>query len=166
MDAKLEHPFVSNPFRLLRLPANATGPTIRQTVERLRIEASLSSAPESQSQGNLLTKAQSELLDSSRRYNHEVLWFYNPPTSLYESNLVDIDRPLTKFADDGTLDNETEVQHDFALAALVEACHASSAELVTFWTTEALGRWQLVRQNPNYTSKLLGDSANAEQATF
>ena len=152
----LQEPFASNPFRTLRLTADASGTQIRQTIERIRIEARLGSDPEGESRLDALTKAQAELLDPSKRIQHEVLWFYNPPDCLYDGNLEATDQALARFRTDGEPEESWQRAHDLALWLLVEAAQGSDPESTNDWTIRALSAWNDAARDPIYIRHLSG----------
>ena len=154
--ATLQEPFASNPFRVLRLSADASGSQIRQTIEQVRIEARLGSNPEVESRLDALTKAQAELLDPSKRIQHEVLWFYDPPGCLYDGNLEETDHALARYRAGSESRDKIRSAHDSALWLLVEAAHSSDAATTEDWTVRALSAWSDVARDPEYLRCLAG----------
>ena len=163
--SSLQDPFASNPFRVLRLPAGASGSQIRQTIEQVRIEARLGSDPEGESRLDALTKAQAELLDPSKRVQHEVLWFYDPPECLYEGNLEETDQALARFRAGSESDEGRRSAHDLALWLLLEANHSSDPTTTEDWTVRALSAWSDVAHDPIYIRHLPGSAKPRKDAT-
>jgi len=152
-------------LRVLPLPAGASGSQIRQTIERVRIEARLSSNPEIESRIEVLTKAQSELLDPSKRIQHEVLWFYDPPDCLYDGSLEETDQALERFRTDSQSEKSWQSAHDLALWLLVEAVHNSDLEAAEHWTVRALSAWSETARDPFYIRHVFGsDESHAKAA--
>ena len=131
--SNLQEPFVSNPFRVLRLPAGASGSEIRQTTERVQIEARLGSSREVETRLAALTKAQAELLDPSKRTQHEILWFYDPPNCVFQNELEDTNRALERYRAGGDTENDWRIAHDLALWLVVEAVHSKDSESRAHW---------------------------------
>lgn len=152
----VQEPFASNPFRVLGLPAGASGDQIRQTIERVRIEARLGSNPEVESRLDALTKAQAELLDPSKRIQHEVLWFYDPPGCLYEGSLKETDQALARYRTGSESEEDRRSAHDLALWLLLEANHGSDLQTTEDWTVRALSAWSDVAHDPVYLRHLAG----------
>jgi hypothetical protein len=152
----VQEPFASNPFRVLRLPAGASGDQIRQTIEQVRIEARLGSDPEVESRLDVLTKAQAELLDPSKRIQHEVLWFYDPPGCLYEGDLEETNQALARYRAGSESEEDRRSAHDLALWLLVEAVHSSNPEITEDWTVRALSAWSDLAHEPVYLRHLPG----------
>ena len=163
--AIVQEPFASNPFRVLRLPAGASGSQIRQTIEQVRIEARLGSDPEVESRLDVLTKAQAELLDPSKRIQHEVLWFYDPPECLYEGSLEETDQALARFRAGSESEEDRRSVHDLALWLLLEANHGSDPPTTEDWTVRALSAWSDVAHDPIYIRHLPESAKSRKDAT-
>ena len=163
--SSLQDPFASNPFRVLRLPAGAPGSQIRQTIEQVRIEARLGSNPEEESRLDGLTKAQAELLDPSKRVQHEVLWFYDPPECLYEGSLEETDQALARYRAGSESDEDRRSAHDLALWLLLEANHGPDPATTEDWTVRALSAWSDVAHDPIYIRHLPGSPKSRKDAT-
>lgn len=163
--SSLQEPFASNPFRVLRLPAGAPGSEIRQTIEQVRIEARLGSNPEEEFRLDALTKAQAELLDPSKRVQHEVLWFYDPPERLYEGSLEETDQALGRYRAGSESDEDGRSAHDLALWLLLEANHGSDPTTTEDWTVRALSAWSDVAHDPIYIRHLPGSAKSRKDAT-
>lgn len=148
----IEEPYISNPFRLLRLPANASNAQIQDRTEEATIEARLSSSSDDTSRLSVLTGAQAELLDPLKRLHHEILWFYDPPECVYEGELGDSEAALTRFRTPSS--SRSSRQHDLALWLLVEACHCLDSDVVERWTVRALSAWRDVTPDTSYLTAL------------
>lgn len=162
--SSLQDPFASNPFRVLRLPAGASGSQIRQTIEQGRIEARLGSDPEVESRLDVLTKAQAELLNPSKRIQHEVLWFYDPPECLYEGSLEETDQALARFRAGSESEEDRRSVHDLALWLLLEANHGSDPPTTEDWTVRALSAWSDVAHDAVYLHHLPGSARSRKDA--
>ena len=163
--ATLQEPLASNPFRILRLPASASGSQIRQTIDQARIEARLSSNPDRESRVDALTRAQSELLDPSKRIQREVLWFYDPPDCLYDGRLEETEQALARFRTDGDPEKHWESAHDWALWLMVEAVHSSDPESAERWTVRGLSAWREISRDPFYLRHISGRDKSPRSAT-
>jgi hypothetical protein len=135
--------FADNPFRFLRLPADASTAEIRARVEEARIEAELNGG-----EGLIerLTRVQADLLDPARRLRHEILWFYEPPSLVYGDTLDPAQLP-------GVLDQfrapsepisvaAWQRRHDLALWLLFIAVHSVEAAVIEHFVVRALAAWR------------------------
>jgi hypothetical protein len=158
--APLCEPFWSNPFRLLGLPADASGTEIKRRIEQARIEARLSSNPIAESDIDALVRAQAALLDPSKRIHHEVLWFYDPPECVQQGTVENVDALLAQLrerAEQGG-DDQWRSRHDLALALLIEASLDRDSKSTEEWTIRALSAWREVARDPNYLRRLAADN--------
>ncbi len=165
--ASLPEPFWSNPFRVLRLPAGAPASQIRETIEQARIEARLGSNPEAESKLDVLTRAQAELLDPSKRVQHEVLWFYAPPESLQQGVVNNEEAMVARFQDRMLEAGDAAWlrQHDLALGLLIAASLDRDPQSAEHWTVRALSAWRDLARNPRYLRGLPADNRRSAGAT-
>lgn len=152
----LVDPFLSNPFRLLRLPASAKNEEINARYQEARIQAQLAS--ESTRQGILdeLLQAQGELLDRRKRMPHEASWFYDPAQPLFDEIVPELTPVLEGYRGKalGSDRPATLAKHDYANWLLLHACHADDSETQKTLCLRALASWSELLSDGNYLELL------------
>lgn len=124
----LADPFLSNPFRLLRLSASASSQEINARYGQARLEAQLASESDQQGMLDELRRAQGELLDERKRVLHEASWFYDTAPPLFDQKFPEMDPVLEGYRGKtgGSDQTATLAKHDYANWLLLHACHAES----------------------------------------
>jgi len=142
---QLQEPFLSNPFRLLRVSSDASEETILSGLQEARIRIRLTNNEASE---DALRRAQVGLLDRNQREGFAASWFHTVPASLLVDAFLPSEETLATYLTAGDTQDDLE---DLGNWYLVLATHATTPAEIEELTWGSIETWWRAREESRGT---------------